>query len=114
MSLKGQFVKRVDAFRLSFDLYKVVTQTSREIFDFLLLGIRSDSSESERILDKFRDCILQLLIEHSKRPALSVFSSTFYTSGVPMYFMGILEEEDMTRLASLGPLDAFNQPLETY
>lgn len=114
MSMKGQFVKRVDSFRLSFDLYKVVTQTSREIFDFLLPGLRVKSSDSQRILDKFNDCILQLLIEHSKKPMLSVFSSTFYTSGVPMYFMGILEEEDMTRLASLGPLDSFNQPLETY
>lgn len=31
-----------------------------------------------------------------------------------MYFMGILDEEDMSKLASLGPLDSFNQPLDAY
>lgn len=39
MSMKGRLVKQVESFRLGFDLYKVVTSTTKEIFDFLFIDM---------------------------------------------------------------------------
>lgn len=116
MSMKGDLHKMVESFRLKFDLYKVVTQAAKDAFHLILLDpfFSLPKGEGQGAYDKVLDCLLQLLIEDSKSAMLNVFSSTFYTNGMPMYFMGILDEDDMSTLASLGPLDTFNQPLDSY
>lgn len=61
-----------------------------------------------------RDCILQFLIEESKAPMIRIYSATFYTLGIPSYFMGTLEQEDLDQLKALSALDTFGQPLDEY
>jgi len=123
MSMKGELHAQVESFRLKFDLYKVVTQTAKAAFHLVLLKSISNPAEeelfpipegSEKKLEKILDCIQCLLIESSKKPALDIFASTYYTNGIPLYFMGILDELEVSRLESLGALDTFNQPLDSY
>jgi len=113
MSMKGDIHSRIENFRIKFDLYKVVTQTAKEAFDLVLPNLAFDEISKPK-LDKILDCFLCLLIESSKRPMLDVFSSTYYTNGIPGYFMGILEEKDIQHLESLSALDTFGQPLDSY
>jgi hypothetical protein len=111
--MKGDIHSRIENFRIKFDLYKVVTQTAKEAFDLVLPNLAFDEISKPK-LDKILDCFLCLLIESSKRPMLDVFSSTYYTNGIPGYFMGILEEKDIQHLESLSALDTFGQPLDSY
>jgi len=121
MSMKGDIHQTIESFRLKFDLYQMVSLTSKEIFQFLLptespagMEFVSVPVGSEYSVEKVLDCILCLLIESSKKPALDVYASTYYTNGIPVYFMGILEEQDILRLESLAALDMFGQPLDSY
>jgi len=122
MSMKGDIHKTIESFRLKFDLYQMVSLTAKEIFQFLLPTASPVGTKefipvpvgSEHSVEKVLDCILCLLIESSKKPALDIYASTYYTNGIPVYFMGILDEQDILRLESLGALDMFGQPLDSY
>lgn len=90
----------------------MVTQTAKEALDLILPESAEGFFGADR--SKLNDCLVQCLIDLSKRPALSVYASTFSTNGIPSYFMGILTEEDIDSLGPENSMGAFEQPLDSY
>lgn len=112
MAMKGKIWEQIESYRVHNDLYKTVTVTSEKMVDILLPESAEGFFGISR--DELRAAITQELINSCIAPALSVYSATFATNGVPSYFLLRLTQEQIDEMGTGSALERFGEPLDTY